>query len=95
MGIGGKEIHMLHRGRKRAKRLDGVETKQNIALAQQPPNGVMVNAIAGNKMARGQRNKAGFAVSCSTTSSGVISPSGRGNVAPSRPVIPRPAMDRR
>ena len=60
MGIGGKEIHMLDRGRKRAKRLDGVETKQNIALAQQPPNGVVVNAIAGNKMARGQRNKAGF-----------------------------------
>ena len=60
MGIGGEEIHMLHRGRKRAKRLDGVETKQNIALAQQPPNGVVVNAVTGNKMARGQRNKAGF-----------------------------------
>src|SRR5262249_33656720 len=52
-----QKIHMLERRGKRAKRLDGIQTKQNPPLVQCMSDGTNINALAADKMARGQRDQ--------------------------------------
>ena len=55
--VRGQQIHVLHRRRKRAERLDGIEAEKNSALAQEFPDGGMVQPVAADEMTRRQRDQ--------------------------------------
>ena len=60
--VGGEEIHVLHRRRERAHRLDAIDTKQDAPRTQLAADRVDVDPVAGHVMARGQRRHAGARV---------------------------------
>ena len=57
MRVGGQKIHVLHRRRKRAERLDRVEAEQNAALAQKFSDGVVFQPEAADEMAGRERDE--------------------------------------
>ena len=59
MRVGSQKIHVLHRRRKRAERLNRVEAEQNAAFAQRFSDGVVFQPEAADEMAGRQRDEPG------------------------------------
>src|ERR1017187_7083143 len=47
--VGGEKIHVLDRRRKRAERLNRIETKQDSPFAQKFADGLIINSIAADR----------------------------------------------
>ncbi len=59
VGVRGEEIDMVHAERRRAERLDGIEGKKDPAPAQQPADGIHIDAVTAEEIARGERDQPG------------------------------------
>ena len=59
MGVGGEKVHVLHIHWKSTNRLDGIEAKQDVALVEIFADGLVIQTVATDEMAGGQRHELG------------------------------------
>ena len=60
--VGGQEVHVLHRERHRAQRLDGIQAEEDAALAQGAAQRGHIQPPAADEMAGSQRHQPGLLV---------------------------------